>query len=124
RFKKEFRVLADLHHPNVVTLHELVATPNRWFLTMELIDGVSFRDYVRKPTGKQDDVETQTGQHAKAVAVTDNLDFGALESGESVPPPPQSPGVLDERRLRAAFRQLCEGVAFLHRSRCLHRDIK
>src|SRR3954471_21800578 len=89
RFKKEFRVLADLHHPNVVTLHELVATPNRWFLTMELIDGVSFRDYVRKPTGRQDDVETQTGQHAKAVAVTDNLDFGALESGESVPPPPQ-----------------------------------
>src|SRR4030095_11909191 len=30
RFKKEFRVLADLHHHNVVTLHELVGTANRW----------------------------------------------------------------------------------------------
>ncbi|CAN5741492.1 hypothetical protein BH11MYX3_BH11MYX3_05660 [soil metagenome] len=48
RFKKEFRVLADLHHRNVVTLHELVATTNRWFLTMELLDGVSFRAYSTK----------------------------------------------------------------------------
>src|SRR4051812_39283507 len=59
RFKKEFRVLADLHHKNVVTLHELVATSNRWFLTMELIDGVTFRDYVRGAAPEQE-AETKT----------------------------------------------------------------
>ncbi|HEY5921169.1 MAG TPA: protein kinase [Kofleriaceae bacterium] len=123
RFKKEFRVLADLHHPNVVMLHELVATSNRWFLTMELINGVSFRDYVRRTGIDDPGAETQTGQLAKAES-TATLQLGALESPDSAPPVPRPPGVLDEARLRPALRQLCEGVAFLHRSRCLHRDIK
>ena len=65
RFKKEFRVLADLHHRNVVTLHELVATSNRWFLTMELVDGVSFRDHVRRAATADQEVETQTGRSAE-----------------------------------------------------------
>src|SRR5262245_3367868 len=59
RFKKEFRVLADLNHPNVVALHELVATNNRWFLTMELVNGVSFRDYVRHTGADDPGAETQ-----------------------------------------------------------------
>src|SRR3954469_22446239 len=108
RFKKEFRVLADLHHPNIVTLHELVATSNRWFLTMELINGTTFRDFVRHTDVTDQNVETQTGDSAKPKPsdMTDNF----LESPESVPPPPRPPGVLDEARLRPALRQLCEGV--------------
>ncbi|MBL9014297.1 MAG: serine/threonine-protein kinase PknK, partial [Myxococcales bacterium] len=122
RFKKEFRVLADLHHKNVVSLHELVATSNRWFLTMELIDGVNFRDYVRDSLPTEGDTETKT-IHPKVDSRPLRLD--TFESPEGTPPPrPHPPGVLDEARLRAALRQLCEGVAFLHRSRCLHRDIK
>jgi hypothetical protein len=120
RFKKEFRVLADLSHPNIVTLHELVATSNRWFLTMELINGTTFRDYVRHTDVRDQDMETQSGNLPKPSDETDNF----LESPENVPPPPRPRGVLDEARLRPALRQLCEGVAFLHRSRCLHRDIK
>jgi serine/threonine protein kinase len=121
RFKKEFRVLADLSHRNVVMLHELVATSSRWFLTMELVDGVSFRDHVRHTDGAADEVETDTVQPKSA---PETLRFGTLESPDSAPPVPRPPGVLDEARLRPALRQLCEGVAFLHRSRCLHRDIK
>jgi eukaryotic-like serine/threonine-protein kinase len=122
RFKKEFRVLADLHHPNVVMLHELVATSNRWFLTMELVNGVSFRDYVRRTEHAAQERDTETGRLARAKRTTAVIDV--LESPDSAPAPPRPPGVLDETRLRPAFRQLCEGVAFLHRSRCLHRDIK
>ncbi|MBA3451560.1 MAG: protein kinase, partial [Deltaproteobacteria bacterium] len=42
RFKREFRALADIVHPNLVTLHELHAAAGDWYFTMELIEGVSF----------------------------------------------------------------------------------
>ncbi len=47
RFKNEFRVLADLTHPNLVRLGELVTTSIEPFFTMEIIDGVRFDEYVR-----------------------------------------------------------------------------
>src|SRR5215468_12225788 len=51
RFKKEFRALADIVHPNLVALHELHAADGDWFFTMELVEGVSFIDWVR-PSGE------------------------------------------------------------------------
>src|SRR5262249_47618870 len=46
RFKREFRALVDLRHPNVVELYELFSEDQRWFFTMELIQGVTFLQYV------------------------------------------------------------------------------
>ena len=41
------RALAEIAHPNLVTLGELVTTEERPFFTMELIEGVTFTEFVR-----------------------------------------------------------------------------
>src|SRR5262249_4525206 len=47
RFKREFRTLVNTRHENLVHLYELISDGERWFFTMEMIDGVDFIEYIR-----------------------------------------------------------------------------
>src|SRR5262245_10734940 len=42
RFKREFRALSDVVHPNLVALHDLFHEGELWFFTMEYVQGQDF----------------------------------------------------------------------------------
>ncbi|MEO6773520.1 MAG: AAA family ATPase [Kofleriaceae bacterium] len=97
RFKREFRAVADIVHPNLVALHELHATDGTWFFTMELVEGQSFIDWVRPPRGGAGPQRTREDIHAAP---------------------------LHDQRLRGALIQLVDALLALHRASKLHRDLK
>lgn len=45
--KQEFRALADIVHPNLVTLHDLEMHEGQWFFTMELVRGRTLFEYLK-----------------------------------------------------------------------------
>ncbi|MFQ5789534.1 MAG: serine/threonine-protein kinase, partial [Acidobacteriota bacterium] len=130
RFKREFRALADLSHRNLVTLYELLSDGEQWFFTMELVEGVSFLDYVREDlrVGSLDDSSptmpaVDMEKRREATEIQESRDSEAQsQSPDALSGLPPGPDSLE--RLRAALRQLAEGVSALHEAGILHCDIK
>jgi len=120
RFKREFRTMHDLAHPNLVTLGEFFDGPTDPFFSMELVRGVDFLAYVRGTPGAAPSTNTRS-PGARDAWPTRSLHSPADPRREAVA---FTPVAYDEARLRAALRQLARGIAALHGVGKVHRDIK
>ncbi|HEY2405162.1 MAG TPA: protein kinase [Polyangiaceae bacterium] len=133
RFKKEFRALADISHPNLVELYDLVSEGEHWFFTMELVEGVDFLRWVRRAedtplelgsllswTDASSPSLTAATVEASSLPLATSGTSGVLVSRRSV----SEPRMCDIERLRPALKQLAEAMVVLHAAGKLHRDLK
>jgi serine/threonine protein kinase len=51
QFKREFRSVAQLVHPNLIRLYELIQDGESWLFTMELLEGSHLLEYIRGHRG-------------------------------------------------------------------------
>ena len=111
RFKREFRELADIVHPNLVALYELQQEGPHWFFTMEFIDGTDFLTDLRLRI-RPDMVDGGDNE----IAAADTLDLH-----------PTSPTTANDTRVEDVvrqFRALAEAIDALHQHGKVHRDLK
>jgi serine/threonine protein kinase len=105
RFKQEFRALADVSHPNLAALYDLLSDGQTWCFTMEILEAVDFLEYVWSKFEK--------------------LNRDPLRKLIAEPPkagPRLSLAIL--HRLYDGLKQLALGLHALHEAGVLHRDIK
>lgn len=114
--KQEFRSLADISHPNLAELYELISENDRWFFTMEFVEGVDFIRYVTH--------RAEAGQATMTMVQDNSADLSSTHNIAAAGPMSGSLGQADIDRLRPVLRQLAEGVHGLHTFVKLHLDIK
>jgi serine/threonine protein kinase len=123
RFKNEFHAIADLHHPNLVNLFELISEDGIWFFTMELLKGRELLQSVRPSM-------VSTEALAETISATPTPS-SQVPGGEPIDDrsatPIEVPALtarFDEERLRNCLGQLARALIVLHARQKVHRDIK
>ncbi|MHC4445188.1 MAG: protein kinase domain-containing protein [Planctomycetota bacterium] len=105
RFEREVRILAQLKHPNIVTIHDSGRINGRFYFVMDYIAGQRLDEYIATPHGPP-------------------LPRG--DKGGS-PHPPLTRGErggLSIKQILSLFAKICEAVNAAHLQGIIHRDLK
>jgi len=128
RFKREFRALSDVLHPNLVALHDLFHEGDLWFFTMEYVQGQDFLTAVLGSARHSLPSLTPTPESSPSAAPPPGTSMQSHPTltdlprlgGEMVFPTP----VRDIERLRDVLTQISRGLLAIHLAGKLHRDLK
>ncbi|RME23732.1 MAG: hypothetical protein D6798_12920, partial [Deltaproteobacteria bacterium] len=125
-FKREFRLIADISHPNLVQLYDLFHMDDQWWLAMELVHGQQLGTWLRGEAAPQSPrTAAQTGGWLWDDEPTGEPDplpadtVPAATSPGAEPPPP-----MDWDRFKHTLPQLADAIAALHAAGRLHLDVK
>lgn len=140
-FKREFRSIAELRHPNLVRLFDLKVEGERWFFTMELVEGQPLHHYLRQhaqiadattrltvlPDEVEDSSAGWTGNTSAAIPIDvtgpvaglDALPVAHLEVG----PVLQAPACVVSDLL-GLLTQILDALEALHSHDVIHCDLK
>jgi serine/threonine protein kinase len=116
RFKREFRSLAELRHPNLASLYELLVLGEEWALSMELVRGTDLLEHLSFA-----EIQSAFLDPGEAPETFDP------DARISLRRRPRKEGKLSAvylQNVRETFRQLAEAIAFLHAHGVVHRDVK
>jgi len=100
RFKREFRSLSDLAHPNLVRYRDLFTYGGEWFFTMDLVEGSDLLRFVRTP-GAALAPDRDLDPDASSGSLEGSSGISAFGSTEASPqeriashPPPEDSGTM------------------------------
>lgn len=113
RFKREFRALADVSHPNLIVLHELHHIEGSWLFTMDYVEGQDFLSTVSTLEGRNAPTLLEVEAHRMRAADAARATYGR----------PLTP-LRDEPLLRRVLEQLVSAIRALHAAHKLHLDLK
>jgi serine/threonine protein kinase/WD40 repeat protein len=94
RFEREVQILAQLHHPSIVTIHDSGQAAGHFYFVMDLIAGRPLDEYAR--------------------------DSGRSMPGHDAASPPRA----DIGTILRLFVQTCDAVNAAHLRGVIHRDVK
>ena len=124
QLKREFRVLADLSHPNLVALYDLVVDAKSCFFTMELLDGDDLMAYVVPRSSNDEIALAQTTRNVPPPPSLPKSPTESVSGDAETQDSAQIESPCDFERLRRMLPQLVQGLAALHGAGKIHRDVK
>ena len=95
RFKREFRSMSRLEHPNIANVYTYGEYENQAYFTMEFIEGGDLKEHFRKAQFKREN----SGRQLPA----NNEEF---------------------KQIISLFCKICEPLEYIHSKKIVHRDLK